>query len=169
MSSSIPPLPPGAALVEAPASKTSIVKRSFKRKPEPWMIPLVERLAREMMPIRQIPGYLGTTYAMMTAWRNAGEEEGCSDPLLVEFALAFAKGRAEMTETAVSLLKGHAMTDFRAAVELLKAADPETWSPKSTVKIEAEISPKSAIDLTKLTAAELDAYEALSEKARRDG
>jgi hypothetical protein len=169
--SSIPPLPPGVLpeVIDATPKAKIVPARKFKTKVEPHMIPLAQKLAQEMMPLKHIAGYLGVSPATLTAWRTAGETEGCPDPLLVELALAIAQGRAKMTESAISLLKGHAVLDHRAALELLKAADPETWNPKTSVKIEAEISAKPARDLSKLTVEQLAELEHLERLALPEG
>ena len=166
--SSIPPLPPSALPTPTSPPKTEIVVRKFRVKPEPWMIGVAEKLVREMLPLRLVAGYLGVSASTLAAWRTAGEDPACSDPLLQELAFTIAKARAEMTVNGIAMLKAHAMTDYRAGLELLKAADPETWSPKSTVKLEAEVSVKPARDLSKLTLEQLDELERLEALTKPD-
>ena len=163
----IPPLPPGTITVLD--SKTKVATRSFKTKVEAWMIPVAGKLVRGMMPLKVVAGYLGVSDATLRQWRTLGEDPGCADPLLVDFALEIAKARGEMTESAIGMMKAHAMQDHRALETLLKACDAEVWAPKSTVKLEGEISVRPSIDLSNLTQEELDQYEALHAKALPKG
>jgi hypothetical protein len=137
-------------------------------RPEQWMVSVAEKLVREMLPLRLVAGYLGVSASTLSAWRTAGEDPACTDPVLQELALAIARGRAEMTVNGIAMLKAHAMTDYRAGLELLKAADPDTWNPKSTVKLEAEVTVKPSRDLSKLTLEQLDELERLEALTKPD-
>jgi hypothetical protein len=132
-----PPLPPGATqiVVEAPRAV------SFKTKIEPWHIEVAARALSEGLPLSNVAGLLGITRQTMTKWRELGMREDCTDPLLTAFAAATEQARAKACLEAIGYLKLAAQTDWRAALELLKASDPDTWAPKSSVKVEATVAP----------------------------
>jgi len=149
--------------------KTAKKTPSFKTKIEEWMIPVAVKALKSGLPLSLVGGLLGVTRRTLTSWRDLGSQEGCTDPLLVQFALDIEKARAEASMDGVALMQQHAAVDHKAALALLQAQDPETWSPQSRVKLEATVAPAPARDLSKLSNEELQQLAALETKLLPSG
>jgi hypothetical protein len=125
------------------------------------MIPLVDKLVREMLPMQQVANYLGVTYSTFNNWRAMGEDPECTEPLYREFAATILRARAEMTQAGIGLLRAHAVTDWRALMEILRAADPDTWIHQTKVKVDKNVNHTTNLDLSRLSDEELAQYERL--------
>lgn len=137
---------------------------SFKTTIEPWMIPVAVEAITAGLPLSLVGGLMGVTRQTISNWRELGAREGCPDPLLVQFALAVERARAEASRAGVQLMQQHAAVDWKAAHALLQASDPDTWSPQSRMKVEATVAPAPARDLSKLSDLELHQLAALETK-----
>ncbi len=78
------------------------------------------------------------------------------------FQVQEASGRCE--ETWVGYMTDAAKTDWKAAHSLLKAHNPDHWNETQKVKVDATTNagrPQAALDLSKLSVAELEMLEKL--------
>ncbi len=143
--------------------------RSFKSKIEAWMIPVAVKATENGLPLKLVGGLIGVTSATILRWRDLGEQEGCPDPLLVEFAMALSEARAKATQRGMQVMAEHGLTDWKATLELLRASDSETWSPQSRVKVDATVQAIVPRDLSKLSFEELDMLTAIENKLLTSG
>jgi hypothetical protein len=63
------------------------------------------------------------------------------------------------------MMRIHAMGDYRAALELLKVSDPDTWNTARKVDVQKEVHVKR--DLSGLNVDELLQLQELEERAAR--
>jgi hypothetical protein len=66
-------------------------------------------------------------------------------------------------------MKSHAIGDYRAALELLKVSDPETWNTSRKVEVQSEVRVTTRRDLSMLSPDELLLLQKLEEKTARLG
>jgi hypothetical protein len=166
-----PPLPRTAVVAAAPAGA---LPAKFERRPAPKLAPHMIETARTALvnglPLQLVAGLIGIHKRTLQRWLELGQDENCSDPLLAEFALVVEQARAQAALDGVKALKLHALTDWKATVELLRAQDPDTWSPTTRSKIDVTVTPKGPKSLAHLTEAELEERAALEERlAQLDG
>lgn len=138
--------------------------KSFKTKIEGWMIAVAVKATESGLPLKLVGGLIGATSATVLRWRTQGEQEGCPDPLLVEFALAIEEARTKAALEGMRLMNDHAATDWKAALEVLRASDPETWSAQSRVKIDATVQAVAPRNLSALSDEELNQLASLENK-----
>lgn len=155
-------------------SETPEVGEGKKRRPkrlrgklEPWMVKTAESLIREGMPVATIAGALHITRQTLLRWYQEGIDEACEDELKAEFAAAIHHARSEAAQEGVRMLKLHAMTDYRAAVELLRAQDSEVWSPKERKQVEVNVTHHRGEDLSALTDDQLKQLKEAEEQAEQ--
>lgn len=149
--------------------KNKLAKVSFSTRVEPWMPDMAAKLIRDMTPMRQVAGYLGVSPPTLSSWIRMGEDPGCTDPILVELAVAVARARAESVTEGMKMLRPHAERDYRALMEILRASDPDTWVQTAKVKNEVEVTTKPSMDFSKLSDEEFAVFERLATKALPTG
>lgn len=138
---------------------------TFKHKAESWMVAVVDRALRAGMPLAQTAGLIGVTRKTFSKWLALGQDEKCTDPVLVEFAVAVEKARSEAALKGVQLMNMHAAVDWKCQLELLRAQDPDTWSAQTRSKVDVTHHDGSdQRDLSGLTDEELEELAALEAK-----
>ncbi len=129
------------------------------------MLDVVETAIMEGMPLKTIGGLIGVSPSTMSAWYQAGSEETCNDPLKAQFASKIDECRSKAVQAGVRLMSMHAQGDYRAALELLKVSDPETWNTEKRTSSTKDVTIRR--DLSGLSVEELLQLQALEEKAAR--
>lgn len=138
--------------------------RKFSTKLDRAHIPVVANAVRAGLPLRLCAGLIGVTPGTVHRWRELGEAEGCTDPDLVEFAVAYGEARAQAALDGVRLLNEHGASDWKAKLEVLKASDPDTWVEQRRQKVELDVKVAPKRDYSALSETELRLLEALESK-----
>jgi hypothetical protein len=138
---------------------------SRKSKLEPWMLDVVETAIMEGMPLRLVGGLIGVKPTTLNGWYQDGSQDDCPDALKVAFASRVDVCRAKAAREGIALMRIHALGDYRAALELLKVSDPETWNTAKKHEVTRETIVKR--DLSGLDAEELLALQRIEEKIER--
>lgn len=154
-----PPLPAKKA-----EGASTLATRTYRSKLEPWMIGAAEAAIRQGLPLKNVAGVIGVSARTLSSWLERAQEEGC-DPLLAAFGATIEHARAEVSAEGVRLLKVHALSDPKALVELLRAQDPETWSPQTRSKVDVTVTPKAPLGLPNASDEELRELAALEARA----
>ena len=143
-----------------------IPKKKFKTKLEAHMIPIVDRLVRQGLPIESVAGGVGVSRRTFDNWISEGSEEGCLDELKVELAATVEAARSSVTGEGIEMMKVHAMSDWRACEALLKAQNPTVFDRAKNVKVDAKIETKDAgpQDLSALSLEDLEAYRGIMKR-----
>ena len=136
-----------------------------RSKLEPWMLDVVETAIMEGMPLRLVGGLIGVKPRTLNDWYQQGSDDACSEPLMSLFAAKVDECRAKAAREGIAMMRIHAIGDYRAALELLKVSDPETWNTAKKVDVQKEVILKR--DLSGLDADELLQLQRLEEKAAR--
>lgn len=152
----VPPLP--ARLVPPLPTKpaTSAARKSFKTSVEPHMVETAATALKSGLPLNLVAGLCGVHKRTFQKWLELGSDEACTDPVLTELAMRVEQARAEAAQQGIKLLQLHALTDWKPALELLRAQDPDTWAPQTRSKIDLTVGPKAPKDLSHLGDAELE-------------
>lgn len=129
------------------------------------MLDVVETAIAEGMPLRLVGGLIGVAPRTLNEWYQKGSDDACTEPLLSQFAEKVDSCRAKAALEGIRLMRIHAVGDYRAALELLKVSDPETWNTAKKIDVQKEVIHKR--DLSGLDADELLQLQRLEEKAAR--
>lgn len=138
--------------------------KSFKTRIEPHMIAVAVKATEMGLPLNLVGGLIGVTRSTVLRWRDLGSQEGCPEPLLVEFALAIEEARAKAALQGLRVMSEHGLTDWKAQLEVLRASDPDTWSAQSRVKVEATVQAVAPRNLAALSDEELNQLASLENK-----
>jgi len=133
-----------------------------KKKVEAWMLDVVEMAILEGMPLKMIGGLINVAAATLGDWYRVGSQDDCPDPLKVAFAERVDSSRSKAVREGISLMRTHALGDYRAALELLKVSDPETWNTAKKIDVKRETTVRR--DLSALSDGELLELQRLEEK-----
>jgi len=120
----------------------------------PWMIKVVEGAIAQGLPLKLVAGLIRVNPKRFHTWYEEGSAETCTDALKRELASTVAQGRAKAALAGITLMQMHAAGDWRAALELLKVSDPDTWNTASKVQVDKEVTITHR-DLSSLTEAAL--------------
>lgn len=148
----VPPLPPRKTAIVKADAPAKVVRRGVL---EPHMVPVAQRLAAQGLPLPSIAGALGIHKRTLQRWVDEGLQEGCTDPLLQEFAAAFVQGRSNIVGEMVEVMRQHALTDWKAAHAILQTVDPETFSLQTRTKVDLTVEAKPVKDLSGLDTEDL--------------
>jgi hypothetical protein len=170
----LPPLPPrapsNAAFMAAIPDPVVEVVAAPRRtgELEVWMIPVAVKLLSDAMPVKMVADALGVSKRKFDTWLEAGQAEGCTDSLLVQFATQCVEARMKGRSSVWQMMKDHALESDKAAIALAKASDPETWNPPKEMKVENthEVVPTATEDLSGMTLEQKLQYRALKKLAR---
>lgn len=145
--------------------------RRFRTKLEPWMAKVVGAAIKQAQPLSTTAGLIGVTKATLIRWRQEGLEEGCPDPLKVELAVIIEEARSEAIQAGMETMQLHAAEDWRAQAEILRALDPDTFSPQHRSKVEVEVKEvkRSLKHLSDAEVLELERLEAKAYKSLPSG
>lgn len=136
-------------------SQKAEVLSSFAKKLTPEMITVIANAMEMGMPDKSVAGLIGVHKTTFLRWLGEGAKEDCPDPRKVELAVRVEQARQRAVMAGVQNLAIHAQRDWRAQVELLRAMDPETWSPTQRIQHEVTQVEKEE-DLSMLTDEELE-------------
>lgn len=136
---------------------------AYRKKYEPWMKDVASGAILEGLPLSLISGLLKVSTHLVRKWYQEGSSEDCRDPALVEFASAIDSARSEAGLKNVRLMSQHALLDYRAAMELFKVSDPETWNTARKVQVDSQVTHRLP-DRSGLSDDELLQLEALESK-----
>jgi hypothetical protein len=156
------PTPSESKSIQRAEGGSRVTKR-WHTKIEGWMIDVAEKAILEGLPMARVAGLLGVSTRTLEKWRAEGQQPGCKDALKVELSVTIEEARAKAAQAGIQLMKMHAMKDWKAQLELLRAQDPQTWSPQSRQHIEIEMKTPER-DLSQLSDEELAQLEALEAK-----
>lgn len=132
------------------------------------MIPIAANLIEQGLPVATVAGALGVSRPTLRRWLDEGSKDDCPDPLLSAFAAAVEYARTRAAEEGVRLMRIHAQSDYRAALELLKASDPETWSPAQRRTVDVSVKHETVEpDLSQLSDTELRKLQNLEAEVQR--
>jgi hypothetical protein len=107
---------------------------------EPWMIKVVEGAIAQGLPLKLVAGLIRVSPSLFHKWYAEGSAESCTDPAKLELASTVDQGRAKAALAGITLMQMHAAGDWRAALELLKVSDPDTWNTASKVQVDKEVT-----------------------------
>ncbi len=141
---------------------------AYRKKFEPWMGGVAKAAILDGLPLNLIAGLIGVSASRLRPWYQEGSSEECRDPELAEFASQIDAARSEAGLKSVRLMSQHALLDYRAAVELFKVSDPETWNPARKVQVDSTVTHRLP-DRSSLTDEELLQLEALESKMLPSG
>ena len=136
-----------------------------KTKLEVWMLDVTEKAIEEGMPLKLIGGLLGVSPSTLGSWYQQGSDDACTDDLKCAFAAKVDSSRSKAAREGIAMMRIHAIGDYRAALELLKVSDPDTWNTVRKVDVQKEVHVKR--DLSGLNVDELLQLQDLEERAAR--
>ena len=136
-----------------------------KKQIEPWMLDVTEKAIEEGMPLKLIGELLGVSPKKLGEWYQEGSDDACTDDMKAAFAAKVDSSRSKAAREGIAMMRIHAMGDYRAALELLKVSDPDTWNTARKVDVQKEVHVKR--DLSGLNVDELLQLQELEERAAR--
>lgn len=148
-----PPPPPKRRQALQAAPGTSVTQKGAYA---PWMLNVVCDNLREGATLKTCAARIRVNPRTLTTWLTAGRKEGATAEL-EELALAVEEARADYVSGLVEVVKVHAFKDWRAAEMLLRAADPETYSPQHRSKVDITVTRDDEEDLSGLSDEQLAA------------
>ncbi len=160
-----PPPPPLTAQPASIALAEPPVTRGWRTKAEPWMVGVLSAAIERGEPVHSAAGLLRVSKTTLLKWIHEGAADGCRDPLLAELSAAVYEARSKAISTGVRNLQTHARKDWKAQLELLRAQDPDAWSPQTRSKVEVT-HVEAPEDLSVLTEEELLQREMIENKLR---
>lgn len=155
-----------ATQVAPSASGRARTRKRLRTKLEDWMIPVAEQALLNGSPLRTVAGLIQVSYRTLERWLAAGEEEGCDDELLLDFVATVYEARSQVASKGMSIMNAHALTDWRAQLEINRAQDPETWAPQSRSKVDVDVKvSERKRDLSHLSLEQLEELNRLESEA----